>query len=69
MNRADNAIVLYQTPDAGHRRLRLRSGNLDRYDHGPFLLAISAAGVHPPSERDHWPAPEYLAAHRREWRL
>lgn len=36
----------------------------------PGLLSIlSGRGIIPPAERDLWPAPQYLAAHRREWRL
>lgn len=34
-----------------------------------FLLTLSGRGIIPPSDRDFWPAQEYLAEHRREWRL
>ncbi|ADH84745.1 HNH endonuclease [Desulfurivibrio alkaliphilus] len=36
----------------------------------PGLLSMLAGrAIIPPVERDHWPSREYLAAHRREWRL
>ena len=36
----------------------------------PGLLSIlSGRGILPPADRDLWPAKEYLAEHRREWRL
>lgn len=36
----------------------------------PGLLAtLFGRGIIPPGDRDLWPAPEYLAVHRREWRL
>jgi putative restriction endonuclease len=34
-----------------------------------FLLTLSGRGIIPPSARDLWPARQYLAEHRREWRL
>lgn len=34
-----------------------------------LLLTLSGRGIIPPASRDLWPAPEYLAAHRRAWRL
>ena len=34
-----------------------------------FLLTLSGRGIIPPHGRDLWPAQEYLAEHRREWRL
>ncbi len=34
-----------------------------------LLLTLSGRGIIPPGDRDLWPAPEYLAVHRREWRL
>ena len=34
-----------------------------------FLLTLSGRGIIPPADRDVWPAHEYLADHRREWRL
>lgn len=34
-----------------------------------FLLTLSGRGIIPPSDRDLWPAQEYLAEHRKEWRL
>jgi putative restriction endonuclease len=34
-----------------------------------FLLTLSGRGIIPPADRDHWPAQQYLAEHRREWRL
>jgi len=34
-----------------------------------FLLTLSGRSIIPPPERDHWPAQQYLAEHRREWRL
>jgi len=34
-----------------------------------FLLTLSGRGIIPPSDQDLWPAQEYLAEHRREWRL
>lgn len=36
----------------------------------PGLLSmLSGRGIIPPTKRDHWPALEYLAEHRKEWRL
>ena len=36
----------------------------------PGLLSIlSGRGILPPADRDLWPSKEYLAEHRREWRL
>lgn len=34
-----------------------------------FLSTLSGRGIIPPSDRDLWPAQEYLAEHRSEWRL
>ena len=34
-----------------------------------FLLTLSGRGIIPPPDRDLWPAQQYLAEHRREWRL
>jgi len=34
-----------------------------------FLLTLSGRGIILPHNRDLWPAQEYLAEHRREWRL
>lgn len=34
-----------------------------------FLQTLTGRGIIPPSERDLWPAQQYLAQHRREWRL
>jgi len=34
-----------------------------------FLLTLSGRGIIPPSDLDLWPAQQYLAEHRREWRL
>jgi putative restriction endonuclease len=34
-----------------------------------FLLTLSGRSIIPPADRDVWPAREYLAEHRREWRL
>jgi putative restriction endonuclease len=34
-----------------------------------LLLTLSSRGIIPPADRDLWPAPEYLAEHRRQWRL
>ncbi len=34
-----------------------------------FLLTLSGRGIIPPHDRDLWPAQQYLAEHRREWRL
>lgn len=34
-----------------------------------FLLTLSGRGIIPPSDHDLWPAQEYLAEHRKEWRL
>ncbi len=34
-----------------------------------FLLTLSGRGIIPPADRDLWPAQQYLADHRREWRL
>lgn len=33
------------------------------------LLTLSGRGIIPPADRELWPAREYLAVHRREWRL
>ncbi len=34
-----------------------------------FLLTLSGRGIIGPPDRDFWPAQQYLAEHRREWRL
>ncbi|HJV65766.1 MAG TPA: HNH endonuclease [Geomonas sp.] len=34
-----------------------------------LLITLSGRGILPPAERDLWPAREYLAKHRSEWRL
>ena len=34
-----------------------------------FLLTLSGRGIIPPPDRDLWPAQQYLAEHRQEWRL
>lgn len=34
-----------------------------------FLLTLSGRSIIPPPDRDLWPAQQYLAEHRREWRL
>jgi len=34
-----------------------------------FLLTLSGRSIIPPVDRDVWPAREYLAEHRKEWRL
>ena len=34
-----------------------------------LLLTLSGRGIIPPACRELWPAPEYLADHRRTWRL
>lgn len=34
-----------------------------------FLLTLSGRGIIPPSDHDLWPSQEYLAEHRKEWRL
>lgn len=34
-----------------------------------FLQTLSGRSIIPPVDRDVWPAREYLAEHRREWRL
>lgn len=34
-----------------------------------FLQTLSARGIIPPAVNDHWPAREYLAEHRKTWRL
>ncbi|MBL0226794.1 MAG: HNH endonuclease [Geobacteraceae bacterium] len=34
-----------------------------------FLLTLSGRAIIAPSDRDFWPAQEYLFEHRREWRL
>lgn len=34
-----------------------------------FLLTLTGRGIIPPSDRDLWPAQQYLAQHRKEWRL
>lgn len=34
-----------------------------------FLLTLSGRGIIPPSDRDLWPAQQYLSEHRKEWRL
>ena len=34
-----------------------------------LLLTLSGRGIIPPADRALWPAPEYMAEHRRTWRL
>ncbi|MDO9081525.1 MAG: hypothetical protein Q7U44_12055 [Desulfuromonadales bacterium] len=34
-----------------------------------FLLTLTGRSIIPPPDRVLWPAPQYLAEHRREWRL
>jgi putative restriction endonuclease len=34
-----------------------------------FLLTLTGRGIIPPSDRDLWPAQQYLSEHRRGWRL
>jgi putative restriction endonuclease len=34
-----------------------------------FLLTLNGRVIIPPPDRDLWPAQQYLAEHRREWRL
>jgi putative restriction endonuclease len=34
-----------------------------------FLQTLSGRSIIPPSDRDLWPAQQYLVEHRREWRL
>ena len=34
-----------------------------------FLLTLSGRSIIPPPDRDLWPAQQYLAEHRKEWRL
>jgi putative restriction endonuclease len=34
-----------------------------------FLLTLGGRSIIPPSDRDLWPAQQYLAEHRQEWRL
>jgi len=34
-----------------------------------FLQTLSGRGIIPPTIQDHWPAREYLAEHRKAWRL
>jgi putative restriction endonuclease len=34
-----------------------------------FLQTLSGRSIIPPADADIWPAREYLAEHRREWRL
>jgi putative restriction endonuclease len=34
-----------------------------------FLMTLSGRSIIPPVDRDVWPAREYLAEHRKEWRL
>jgi putative restriction endonuclease len=34
-----------------------------------LLLTLSGRGIIPPADRELWPASEYLADHRRSWRL
>ena len=34
-----------------------------------FLLTLTGRSIIPPPDRDLWPAQQYLAEHRREWRL
>ena len=34
-----------------------------------FLLTLSGRGIIPPAGHDLWPARQYLAEHRRQWRL
>ena len=34
-----------------------------------LLTSLSGRGIIPPATRDSWPAREYLAEHRRQWRL
>lgn len=34
-----------------------------------FLQTLADRNIIPPADRDLWPAPQYLAKHRQEWRL
>jgi putative restriction endonuclease len=34
-----------------------------------FLLTLTGRSIIPPPDRDLWPAQQYLAEHRKEWRL
>jgi putative restriction endonuclease len=34
-----------------------------------LLTSLSGRGIIPPATQDHWPAREYLAEHRHQWRL
>lgn len=34
-----------------------------------FLQTLAGRGIIPPADQDLWPAPQYLASHRKEWRL
>jgi len=34
-----------------------------------FLQTLSGRAIIPPAVQDHWPAREYLAEHRKAWRL
>jgi putative restriction endonuclease len=34
-----------------------------------FLLTLAGRSIIPPTDRDLWPAQQYLSEHRREWRL
>jgi len=34
-----------------------------------FLLTLSGRSIIPPTDQDLWPARQYLAEHRKEWRL
>ncbi len=34
-----------------------------------FMMTLSGRGIIPPSERELWPEQQYLAEHRRAWRL
>jgi len=34
-----------------------------------FLLTLTGRGIIGPREREHWPAQQYIAEHRRDWRL
>jgi putative restriction endonuclease len=34
-----------------------------------FLMTLTGRGIIRPQEREIWPAQQYIAEHRREWRL
>ena len=48
----------------------ITSRHISAQDNAPgFLLTLTGRAIIGPADQDLWPAPQYLAEHRREWRL